>query len=205
MLHLLTKYLLQYRKIVIPQVGTIVLVRQPAQLDIAEKAVLPPTFMAEVTAEEAVPDHQMDFLALALEKEKDEVWQALRQTGEQLHRQISNGGFDWKGIGLLRQSKEAVQVSLPGLNPVRAERVLRQDAEHAVLVGDQQVISSQMATLQGGIGEAAEGERSVLVVIGWILLVLSVAYIVFILYQNKFKLSSTGSRQVPASSVFVEK
>jgi hypothetical protein len=77
------------------------------------------------------------FLSAALREEKEAVRQSLHEVGNRIGQQVSGEGFDWKGIGLIKRNAGPVQLSVTTLAPVPAERVLRQDAEHRVLVGDQ--------------------------------------------------------------------
>jgi hypothetical protein len=203
-LNLLTNYLLQYRKVNIPSVGSITLVQQPAQLNIADKVILPPAFVAEIGQEEHIPDHQLFFLSAALQEERAAVIQQLNALGERLRERIQAGGFYWKGIGLIRESREPMRLSLSALSPVPAERVLRPDAEHNVLVGDQQLTSTQLTALKEEVEEVTEKERSVFVIVGWVVLFLSILYIIFVLYQGRFRVGSTGSRQAPTSSLYLQ-
>ena len=202
MLNLLTKYLLQYRRVSIPSVGTITLVHQPAQLNIADKLILPPAFVAEIGEDETVPDHQLSYLSAALQAEGAVVSQQLASLGERLKERIQAGGFYWKGIGLIREKREPMRLALPALGPVPAERVLRPEAEHNVLVGNQHLTSTQITALKEEVEEVAEKERSVFVVVGWVVLFLAVLYIIFVLYQGKFRMGATGSRQAPTSHLF---
>jgi hypothetical protein len=196
-LNQLTKYLLQYRRVSIPSVGTIQLVQQPATLDVASKLLLPPSFKAEWTDDETVSDHQLRFLSAGLEQETANVRASLQALGLQLSEQVRSEGFHWKGIGLIRQNGDAVPLSLDALEPVAAQRVLRHGAEHNVLVGDQQMTSTQIAELREE-GPAA-GKRSLFVIVGWIILLLSILYILFVLYKGKFRMGATGSQQAPTS------
>jgi hypothetical protein len=204
-LNLLTKYLLQYRQVSIPSVGTIRLVQGPAQLVVADKVLLPPSFAVEVSEADSVPDHQLVFLSAALREEKEAVLQSLHEVGNRIGQQVSGEGFHWKGIGLIQRNPRPVQLSVTALAPVPAERVLRQDAEHRVLVGDQHRTVAQNVPAAGDSEPGVvENKRSVFMLIGWILLILSVLYILFVLYQGGFKISAAGSRQAPTSRVTVD-
>lgn len=197
----LTKYLLQYKRVSIPSVGTIQLVQQPAQLNVADKLILPPSYNAEFRNEDHVPDHQLNFLASLLNKERENIHQSLCEFGHRLKERMNGEGFEWKGIGVIHTSNEGSTV-FPGegLEPVVAEKVIRQDAEHRVLVGDQQMTSTQIAGLRE---EVVENKRSVLIIIGWIVLAMSILYIIFILWQGKFRVGAVGSKSSPTSFIKV--
>ncbi len=201
MLNLLTKYLLQYRQVSIPSVGTVRLVQSPAQLNVADKVLHPPSFAAELTADSSrVPDHQIWFLSAALHQEKEAVLKSLQSLGEQMSGPVSGDGFDWKGIGLIKRNAAPVSLRLQAFTPVLAERVLRHDAEHSVLVGDRQrMVGPANAVPAEPEPETAEKKRSPLIIVGWVLLILSILYILFVLFRGGFKIGSTGSHQAPTS------
>lgn len=193
----LTKYLLQYKRVSIPSVGTIQLVQQPSQLNVADKLLLPPTYTVGLKDEETVPDHQLNFLAAALKEEKESILYSLQELGSWLQEKVRGEGFDWKGIGTIRQNGPAVLIPVDGLGEVPAERVIRQDAEHQVLVGDQHLTSTQI-TGRKEVEEVVTGsKRSIFMIIGWIVLILSILYIIFVLYQGGFRVGATGSKAAP--------
>jgi hypothetical protein len=193
----LTNYLLHYRQVSIPSVGTIRLVRQPAQLDVAAKIITPPTYRTEISSNEVVPEHQLAYLSAALQEDKDRVLDRLADMGRRLQQKVNESGFDWKGIGWIGQPADAAAVTPAMLQPIPAERVLRQDAEHSVLVGDQEMTSTQMSGKKEEIVATAGSERSVQIIVGWVLLALAILFIVFLLYQGKFRVGATGSKQSP--------
>jgi hypothetical protein len=195
----LTKYLLQYRRVSIPSVGTIQLLHQPAQLNVAEKILLPPSYATQITSDETVPDHQLAFLAACVAKEKAEVLDLLQLFGAQLKTSIKGAGFNWTGIGLIRYTNEPLPVSMPAPEPVTATRVIRQDAPHNVLVGDQQMTSTQITEQRADDLTVVKARPSLVIIIGWIVLVLSILFIVFILYRGKFRVGATGSKQTVTS------
>lgn len=195
----LTNYLLQYRQVSIPSVGTIRLVQQPAQLDVADKIITPPSYTTAISSEEIVSEHQLAFLSAALQEEKDRVLEQLSALGQTLRSKMQDNGFNWKGIGWIGSSGESGMVTPAILQPVRAERVLRADAEHSVLVGDQELTSRHLSDRKEAAEEVIVKKRSVWMIVGWILLALALLFIVFMLYQGKFRIGATGSRQSPTS------
>lgn len=200
-LNQLTNYLLQYKRVTIPSVGTIHLVPQPPQLNVADKMILPPSFTAELKEGEEVPYHQLAFLVAVLKQEKEAVLQKLSKLGSRLKDEMQGDGFNWKGIGTLHHNNHSLPLSAEALEAVPAERVLRQDAEHKVLVGDLQMTSRQIAGLKEEEGVKTENKRSLLMIIGWIVLILSILYIVFVLYQGRFRVGATGSKSAPTGYV----
>jgi hypothetical protein len=196
----LTNYLLQYKRVSIPSVGTIQLIQQPAQLDAAGKLILPPTFSVTIKENGGVSEHQLSFLSAALKKEKETVRQSLAETGLWLSEKINGKGFDWKGIGFIQQNNNDLIIPAEALDSVPAEPVLQQDTEHTIQVGDQQMTAAQVANLKEK-RVVTEKNRSIFMIIGWIILLLAILYILFVLYQGKFRVGASGSKQMPTGFV----
>ncbi len=196
MLNHLTKYLLQYRSVSIPYVGTIQIVQHPPQLNVVDKIIHPPSYSVELRKEEEVSDHQLSFLDSILNRGKDAILRDLRFFGDKLQEKINGPGFHWDGLGMITRSTQSFPLTMEALAPIPAERVIRQDARHKVLVGDQQLLSGQSAEAETEL-EAVESKRSVFIIIGWVLLALSILFIAFYLYTGKFRVNATGSKQAP--------
>ncbi|RYZ31142.1 MAG: hypothetical protein EOO10_00145 [Chitinophagaceae bacterium] len=194
MLNHLTNYLFQYRSVSIPHVGTIQLVQHPPQLNVVDKLMLPPSYSLELKTGGEVSDHQLAYFNAILQKGKDDVLQDLRFFGDKLQEKINGPGFNWEGVGTITHSTQSLPLSINALEPVPAQRVIRQDARHKVLVGDQQMLSGPATETSI---EKTVGKRSIYLTIGWIVLVLSLLVIAFLLYQGKFRINSTGSKQTP--------
>ena len=193
----LTKYLTQYKQVSIPEVGSFELVYRSATLDIGKKLVQPPSYFTNYSDSDLVKDHQLNILAQDLNTDKPSVEKLLQQFGSELKRRIQSESFIWKGIGILEKKDSQIffhpdvpHASWQGLQPVKAEKVLRDDAMHTVLVGEREVRKSH---LQEGVADSFT-KRSALVIIGWILAVLAIAFIVFMLYRGGFQSTSTGSK-----------
>ena len=201
MLKYLTQYLFQYRSVSIPRVGTLQIIQHPPQLNVVDKLILPPSFSVALQQGEEVSDHQLNFLNANLNKGKEDVLKDLQFFGAKLHEKINGPGFTWEGLGTINRSTQSLPLTMDALEPVPAERVIRQDARHTVLVGDQERLSGHGADEM--VLETTRKKRSVFIVIGWVLLLLSILVIAFLLYTGKFRVNASGSRQSPTS--FVEK
>ena len=190
----LTKYLLQYRTVSIPHVGTFQIMQHSPQLDVVHKIIQPPSFAVELKEEENITEHQLNFLADSLREEKETIQHSLEELGHNLSVKVQQEGFDWKGIGMIRQGNDGLTIPTNSLVPVPAERVAREDVEHKVLVGNQEMLVS--ATNET-MPEESKGRKkySLYIILGWIILLLAILYIVFVLFTGKFSIHSTGSKQ----------
>jgi len=201
-LELLTKYLLQYKSVSIPNVGTFRVVQQPPQLSVADKIILPPSYSIELKKEEEVSAHQLHFLNGALNRKNEDLLQDLKFFGNKLQEKINGPGFEWEGLGIITRSTQSLPIEINGLEPIMAVRVIRQDARHKVLVGDQHFMSGSSTVDEISGTEVSKTNRSLLVIAGWILLLLSILFIIFHLYTGKFKVKAAGSKQTPMGCMF---
>lgn len=200
MLNHLTKYLFQYKTVSIPHVGTLQIVQQPPQLNVVDKIILPPSYSVVIGKEEEVSTHQLQYLENILQKGHDNIINDLRYFGDKLQEKINGPGFEWNGLGTITRSTQSISLVTASLEPVPAERVIRQNAQHSVLVGDQQMLSS--TNVSDETVEDARSKRSILVIIGWVLLLLSLVFIAFQLYSGRFRVNAAGSKQAPSSYNF---
>ncbi len=196
MLQLLTIYLFQYRKVSIPHVGMIQLVQHPPVLQLVDKKLGPPNFSAELKKEEEVSEHQLNFLDSFLNSGTEVVSKELSFFGDKLHEKINGSGFEWKGLGTITRSTQTLPIAITGFETIRAEKIIRQDSQHAVLVGDREMTSGQMNERRT-FAEPVRKKASPLITVGWILLGFSILAIAIFLYTGKFKVNAAGSKQSP--------
>ncbi|HEU4470079.1 MAG TPA: hypothetical protein VFR58_03270 [Flavisolibacter sp.] len=193
MLSLLTKYLVQHKRVCIPHIGTFEIVQQPPALNVADQRFTPPFFTTRFVQDENVPEHQWKFLLSAhadAARQNDD----LSGFGKQLKSLIKKDPFRWNGFGTLSYSSGSIvfepdEIVLPSLSSLPAEKVRRENAQHQVLVGDQEM-TRQVSDIQHG----TRPERNVALTVGWILLALAVLGIAAWLYFGGFNPAASGSQ-----------
>jgi hypothetical protein len=188
-LSLFTKYLLQYKRVSIPNVGTFEIVQQSPQLNIAEKLFLPPFFIARYRQQDAVTDHQRQFFAVSDGIEKTN----LEQFGARLKTSIERKPFRWNGFGILRYDAGSIvfepdQINIASLNAIPAHKVTRENAQHSMLVGDQQMTSQEVTDVLS----KKSTRRPLFMIIGWAVLVIAMIAILIILYLGRFEITAAG-------------
>ena len=193
MLPLLTKYLLQYGQVCIPHIGTFEIIQEPPQLDVADKRVNPPSYSTRLSRQEAVTEHQFSYLAAA-----DRGYHPrseLLHFGERLRETLRRKPVKWNGFGTLRFAANEIvfepeSIQVESLSFVPARKVMRENVQHQVLVGDREMSREQVThVLQKGTAR-----KPVVFIIGWILLALAVITIVVLLVTGGFRTSSSGLR-----------
>jgi hypothetical protein len=167
---------------------------QPPRLDVADKLILSPMYHTQYRREYEVSDHQLHFLVNE-SSEEESSGRDLFSFGEKLNGRIQHSPFYWKGFGTLRYASSEIvfepdEISLQALQPIPAHKVLRENVQHQMLVGDQQMSSQQITDVLNQV----ETKRSWVTIAGWIVLALAVTAILLYLYSKNFQTSSTGLR-----------
>lgn len=148
----LNSYLVQHKSLSIPGLGTIYVERIPAQSDFVNKQIIPPSYHYRFDRYFDAPDKDF-FTYLASQKEIAD-YEAIRWYNEwayELRNRIrTDHEVKWENVGTLRTdvSGEIIFEPQPNLinflQAVPAERVIRSNAEHMVLVGDKQLTTTAM-------------------------------------------------------------
>jgi hypothetical protein len=190
-LALLTKYLLQYKRVSIPHIGTFEIVQQSPELHIADKLITAPVFTTKYVNNDQVTDHQFHFI----EKSEQLDREKLSSFGENLSKRIQKHPFCWNGFGTLRYDSSRFVfdpqcIELNSLSHVNASKVTRKNARHSMLVGYQQV-TGELVTDVFNQPEVKK-KTKLYMIVGWIVFFLAVAAIAVILYIGKFEVSATG-------------
>lgn len=193
MFDILTKYLHQYGQLYIPYIGSFEVVEQPARLEFADRLIYPPASEIRYRAEGSLQPTQLEYLQEEWETDGATAEKRLQQFGRQLKERLSGGSFTWPGIGVLHYRQNRIDLEgaqLANLGPIEAHKVIREHAQHTVLIGEQEVQSGDVA---GYIQDTAR-KRSVLVIIGWILLALAILFLIYYFYKEGFRPESSGTR-----------
>lgn len=198
MLQQLQDYLFQYKTVVIPGIGSFQIQEQPATLDMANQLLLPPSYVLTFNRQVSVPQHQLQSLAAAFDNNKEAAETELANFGEALYYRLQQQTFSWQGVGALELSSDVVQFTPYGmdsfLEPVAAQRVLRANVQHTVLVGDQEV---RYAAAEYEPALVERKSRPWVLIIGWIIALLALLFWGYHLYTNNWKPEASGLQQKP--------
>lgn len=154
--------------------------------------MLPPAYQLSWSRNDTLPEHQLLYLAASEQADKETVKEKLEQFGEKFKSKVEKEPFTWNGIATIKKENGSFDIEnqllkMEGLASVSAHRVIRENVEHSMLVGDRQMTSHQLAQ-RISVGK----KRPYIVLVGWILFVLALIAIVFLLYKNGFNPLSSG-------------
>lgn len=186
----LNQYLFQFKALSLPSFGTIKLIAQPARLDVVEHLIYAPAYEPQYSADDQLTDHQIEYFEAALQKDTADVEAFFIKAGETLKSKVENGTFNWSGIGTFECNNNRIYLSpkTDTLAAVPAYRVIREKTHHAVLVGDQVVITDPAAERV----VAEERKRDIWIIIAWIAGILALLFIAYYLYQHQFSPQASG-------------
>ena len=194
MLSSLSSYLVQNKKVFIPHIGTFELLYKPAVLHFADRLIYPPSTEVLFVSEGSASKEQVNYLGRQLNLDAGDTEEKLRHFGANLKRRIEDTSFEWKGFGKLVLVEDRIvfePAPSNALKPVAANKIIRENAHHDVLVGEKEMHSSDVSY----IGEAAKPGRSYATLAGWIIVLLALAFIIYNLFEHGFHPFASGLQQ----------
>jgi hypothetical protein len=143
-----------HKSISIPGLGTIYLERLPAMNDFTNRQIHPPSYKFRFDKYFDAPDK--DFFTFLASNKNIPEYEAIKQYNEfayDLRNRIRHQEkFNWPDVGVLSQEVsgeihfESADLDA-GLTPVTANRVIRHDVQHAILVGEKEMTTQDMTEM----------------------------------------------------------
>ena len=206
MYQLLYQYFITYNQLILPGTGTLMLEKNSATGDFAARLVRPPVYTVVFQANsEKPPTSFFNWLSAGLNTSVQEAVIRFNDFAFQLRQQIAAGDIiQWKGIGVLQKGLGAEARFTPDLTenafaePVIAEKVLRDKADHMVRVGEDQKTSAEMTAMLN----KPEMQKSGWWIIALVLGILSLGFIGWHFYNHGFEPAATANscKLVPMES-----
>lgn len=166
MFDLLREYASQYHTINLPGIGTIGLEKSPARADFSDKMFYPPE--EEWKLMDADYPNDESFIHFISQKKNISFADAnekLESFCSYIKNEINNSSeIKLPGIGILKNDGngsvqlETVMSDTLLLKPVIAERIIRKDSEHTILVGDTEKTNFQMSELLNSGNSVADAK-----------------------------------------------
>jgi hypothetical protein len=201
MFDILNSYLFLNKSISIPGLGTIYLETLPSSIDISTKNILPPLYYFRFDKYFDSPDKAF-FSYLATHKKMAE-YEALKWYTEfayQLREKINQEKkVKWEAVGELIKDYEgniAFETSLGTpffLQPVPARQVIRQDAQHVLLVGDRERTNVEMSEWLHQ--EPAHKKERTWWLFTLIVILIAIGILLYHFSSNGWSINSFGNQQ----------
>lgn len=195
----LYQYLTLYKKLTVPGIGTFQMERKPADIDFANRVVNPPAYTVALHHGQVQPAVSLySWLAEAFEISERDAVIRFNDFAYELKEQVQQGKkLVWEGLGILSKGlageirfEPSPREKLAG-EPVPAVKVIRENAEHTMRVGEQEMTSSKMIELLNPVRR----KRSRWWIAAVVLLLLAIAFIIWHFYKNSSGNSSAGNQR----------
>lgn len=190
---LLKEYLLFKKKLPLSGIGVLYLQREPARFDVGSRQFLPPQQGYEFRSGVVEPVAELvDWLSLRLGIDAaDAVSRYQRFCDDMIRILNQQHSLSWKGWGAWKKDEQGTlqfitDSSIPQLAPVKADKIIRDNAEHLVRVGEENRSSVEMNQLLHQKKAPLPAEK----IITWAWVVLAVLWMGWQLYNRSFTTSS---------------
>lgn len=195
----LYRYFVSHRQLMIPGIGTFQLERKPASVDFPNKLIHAPSFSIALHHGNTMPGkHFFAWLAQALRIGDREAVIRFNDFAFDLRRRIQGGdNINWDGIGKLSLGLAGEIRFDPALKdavleaPVKAEKVIRDKAEHTVRVGEDEKTSTQMIEMLAQPAAKKNYWWASALVLG----LLAIMFLGWYFSEHGLQVSSTGNQQ----------
>jgi transcriptional regulator with XRE-family HTH domain len=196
----LYEFLILNKKLSLPGIGTISMLRNAAQHDYADRLFTSPYYSFKIESKNDKPSKKLfDWLCSATGIAEWDAMKAVNDFSFELKRKLSDEGeVNWEKIGIFRRDNngditlDPHTISLTSEETVTADKVIRVKAEHTVLVGEKERTSVEMEEYLSH----SSPQRNYLWIIAIILIVLATMFIGWYFSENGFSPSSAGNQSV---------
>lgn len=195
----LYQYLVVHKKLNVPGIGTFQLERKPADIDFVNRIVNPPAYTVALHHGNTIPSGSVfSWLATMLNITETDAVQHFNDFALEVKNRVMNEGkFNWEGVGTISKGLagemrfDASLKDVKAGTPVPAVKVIRDNAEHTMLVGEKEKTSSEMIELLMPSAERKTYWWGIALIVGML------AFIFIALYfsSNGANTSSTGNQK----------
>ena len=155
MYELLYRFLVRHKRIDLPGIGAIVLQIYPAESQFVNQSFLPPRYFAVFEKEKQTASRKLfPWLAASCNSTESDAANQFNDFIFQLTKQLDSGRkVVWNGVGIFQKEDggeikfETNRNGLVWLQHTPAKKVIRENAEHSMLVGETEKTSVQMTEL----------------------------------------------------------
>jgi hypothetical protein len=197
----LYQYLLLYKQLDLPGIGTLLIEKKPAYLDVADKVINPPAFTVGLNAASNTPSKRFfHWLGSKLGITERDAVIRFNDFLFELKKQLATGNkLEWSGVGTISKGPAGAMKLTPPANnhspalPVPAIKVIRENAEHIIRVGEQEKTSAQMKEILHHPEE--DGQRSYWWVAALVVVILSIIFIGYYFSVNGLNTSAASNQQ----------
>ncbi|RYY55934.1 MAG: hypothetical protein EOO09_08615 [Chitinophagaceae bacterium] len=203
----LYQYFLLHRELQLPGIGTFLLERQPAEIDIANRGIIAPSYSVALHHGSVTGSRRLyQWLASLTDGSESDAVIRFNDFVFGVKKSIQEGNrIDWTGLGTLSRGLAGEIRFEPATvrsftTSIPATKVLRENADHLVRVGEQDRTSTTVVNVYQPETEVAQksGKSWILIVL---LIIAAISFIGYYFSVHGVAPASAGSRSTinPAS------
>lgn len=192
----LYQYLIKYKQLPLPGIGTFLLEKSPAGIDFPNKKINPPGYAVALDPVTTPPAKKFfTWLGDALHISDHDAVVRFNNFSSGLKKQVSEGDIiNWDGVGIISNGLAGEVKFIPTAvllleKAIAAEKVLREKAGHMVRVGEDQKTSEEMTEMLN----KPEEKKSYWWVSALAVILLAVMFIGWYFSEHGIEISSTGN------------
>lgn len=196
----LYQYLILHRQLNLPGIGRLCIEKKPARFDVADKVINPPAFSIALQHDNSNPPKNFfNWLALKLGITDRDAIIRFNDFLFDLKKQLAAGNkLEWEGVGTISKGLAGDILLNPSLTDhspgtaVAAIKVLRDNAQHIIRVGEDERTSSEMQEI---LHHSEEGGKSYWWVAALVLVILSIIFIGYYFSVNGMSTSAAANQK----------
>ncbi|MEO6894118.1 MAG: hypothetical protein ABI136_03725 [Ginsengibacter sp.] len=196
---LITSFIIQAKECRLREVGKFNVADIAAKSDIANKQIIPPAIEINYSSrEENISDGLVKYVADKKKISLAQAWDDLNNWCVDAKAKLINGEeILLEPLGVIKKGSTS-NIFVPKIStinffePVIAERVIHQNSEHAILVGDRETTSSAMNNYFQE--EEVVRKNNTWKILAIILFAIALFFLIVHFYGNSFSLSTIGNQ-----------
>lgn len=155
----LYRFLIKYKKLDLPGIGTVALHLQPSRSEFTDRLFSPPGYFFTLEKEDEIPMGKLfSWVASHFGTSDSEAVMQFNEFIFDLSRKLKEGKeIHWQKVGSFQKEITggikftSVKEELRWLENVPAQKIIRENVEHRVLVGEVEKTSTEMDKLLNGV------------------------------------------------------
>lgn len=195
----LYQYLVLHKQLNIPGIGTFQLERKPATIDFVGKVVNPPAYLVALHHGNVAPSKKIfSWLAEAFDISERDALSKFNDFAFEIRDKLMAGDrLYWDGLGTLSKGMageirfDADLKAGKSAEAIPAQKIIRENSEHAVRVGEEEKTSTEMRERLATV----KTKRTYWWVAALILGLLAIIFLIWYFSSKGLHTSSTGNQQ----------
>ena len=196
----LYEFLVLYEKLSLPGIGTISLQRNSSCVDFTNRQIIPPQIAYSFDPQNDSPSKKLfEWLSLALKISEWEAVKTVNEFSSSFKNELAEKKqVNWDKVGVFKKDpagslrlSETTPIGHTG-QTVHAEKVIRERAEHTILVGERERSAAEMEEYFA----VAPARKNFAWIVALILVVLAIMFIGWYFSEKGFSPSSAGNNAV---------